>query len=244
MKIALVTCVWRRPIITEPFWYWTGLLRAWWQEAGITLTCVAAASTDEDQALAEQYGARTIRHRNAPLGAKFNAALRAAREEHPDGVIIMGSDDFFCPTAASVLAAYALRGQPVGFQDLYIGELRTKKVGYWPGYKPGPRYGEPAGCGTIHLRADLEAVGWTCWEDGQHRRMDLARFARLRKVGRLPSLINLRALGAVGIDVKSGENLWRYEQVQARNLSGPQAKRIWERVPYVFRDALPVQVAA
>jgi hypothetical protein len=202
-------------------------------------------SNAADEELAHAFGIQTVRHRNEPLGAKFNAALRAARElDHPDYVLIMGSDDFFCGVVADVLAAMAAAHLgSLGLQDLYFADLDTGVMGYWPGYHPvvqAHRQLESAGCGRLLDRHTLEAVDWSLWQDDRHKGMDLTHVARMQECGAWPvRLINVKALGGVAIDCKTAENLWSFQEVGPLPLRAKDTAAIWAKLPPEIVAVLP-----
>jgi len=243
-RVTLVTCVWQRRAVARAFWCWAAWLRQSWDRLGIALDCVAGASDPLDADLARAAGARVVSHPNAPLGAKFNAALQAARGS--DGVLVMGSDDFFCARVAHAVADAVHRRASVGLQDLYFADLPTGRMKYWRGHRPGRRETEPAGCGTFHPRAVLDALDWTLWDATRHKGMDHSRFARLAAVDAMPALLNVRAVGGFAVDVKNGTNLWAYHRCGGGGtaLTSADATALWAQLPRTVVEALPWPVAA
>jgi len=240
-----VTCVWRRRELTRAFWVWVAWLRHRWATQGIQLTAVAGASEPRDADLAELSGAIVVRHANAPLGAKFNAALEASRATRPDMVLIMGSDDFFCARVADALGEAIRANRSVGFQDLYYAELATDRVRYLPGYRVKSRHTEPVGPGTLHTAALLERFHWHLWDGTQHHGMDNSRFRTLKVHDAMPALLNLKALGAVMLDVKTAENLWPFDRTRKQPvLSEAEGRAIWAQLPEEVVAAIPLPVAA
>lgn len=225
MHVAVITAVWRRYMLTALYWRWAAHLTRWWAAHQVDL--IAAVSDDEHEQLAVKAGAVAVRVPNHPLGAKFNAALTAARDRGADAVLVMGSDDFLCERVAGALLAAALAGAPyVGLEDLYFLDGRTGYLRYWRGYRP-PRRGEPAGCGRLLSRALLDQCDWQLWAPGIHKGMDHSAMRTAAAIAR-PTLLNVRALGGCAVDVKTTENIDKFEPGH-----GPQVAtdEILERLP-------------
>jgi len=240
-RVTLVTAVWQRRELTRAFWLWAARLRRRWRVShGITLDLVAAASNDEDAALGEAVGARIVRHENTPLGAKFNAALLAARENAPDAVLIMGSDDFFCDRAADALGGAVLADRSVGFRDCYYLDLATGATRYLKGYRVKSRHREPVGCGTLHRRDLLDRLNWRLWDATQHHGMDNSRFATLNAHGAMPELLWLRDLDAVMVDIKTPVNLWPFDRTRKQPvMSAEEGRAMLAHLPAEVLAAIP-----
>lgn len=239
MKVALITATWRRYDMTRAFWIWTDWLRDHWK-GRIDLRCIAAMSQPLHIEMAERHGVQVVEKENYPIGAKFNAALWAAREHEPDYVLIMGSDDVFCETVAGALAEKAEQRHPlIGLRDLYFSDLVTGVVGYWAGYGHD-RPGEPAGCGRLIHRALLDRIDWHLWDDERNRGMDHSSFERLASIGyRAHEMVNVRDLGGTAIDCKTPDNIWTVEQVGAHPIVGEEREAVWKRLPFDVVAALP-----
>ena len=232
-RVTLVTCVWRRHELTRAFWIWAAWLRQRWALTHqIQLELVAAASDPREADLAKAFGAKVVLHPNEPLGAKFNAALTASRETTPDWVLIMGSDDFFCEKAADALGDAVRDNRSVGFQDIYFADLPTQRMRYIPGYRVKSRHTEPVGPGTLHSAALLEQFHWRLWDGTKHHGMDHSRFRTLKVHHALPELLNLRALDAVMVDVKTETNLWPFDRTRKQPvLTAAEGQAVWDRLP-------------
>lgn len=172
MNIVVITTLWRRPEIA-------GLMLARLQKQGM---CVVAAGSEGETSrrLAEDHGAHYIEWENKPLGAKWNAALRAAKAFDPDGVVVLGSDNF---VSSSLFSAWE-RGLATGIE--YMGLIdgwmympADEKFVYWPGYV-GLRRNEPLGSSRCYSRELLDRVDWHLWEDHLDRNLDdsVTRFLR------------------------------------------------------------------
>jgi len=248
-RVALVTCVWQRRALTRAFWTWAVWLRQYWAASHqIALDLVAAVSDPLDRDLALSFGVRVVEHPNQPLGKKFNAALGAVQDTRNEWVMVMGSDDLFCERVANALGDKIVTGQSVGLEDLYFHDLQRDRTRYYPGYQNKARKGEPVGPGTLHPRELLEVVDWKLWDDTKHKGMDHSRFKVLRDLEVMPPLLNVRDLGGVAIDIKSGVNLWAWSQCgkPGNELSEQERDDMWAKLPahVVARIPFPEPVPA
>lgn len=239
-RVSLATCVWQRRELTRAFWVNVARVRRRWVERGIALDFVAAASNDDDAALAREYGAHVVMHDNAPLGGKFNAALAACREFDPAMVLVMGSDDLMCDRAADALGDAVLADRSVGFRDLYYLDLASMRVRYLKGYRVKSRWTEPAGCGTLHRRELLDRLDWRLWDATRHHGMDNSRFATLKAHGAMPELLYLCQLDAVVLDVKTPVNLWPFDRTRKQPvLSEAEGRAVLAKLPAEVLDVMP-----
>ena len=216
MKIALITCVWQRPIITAAFWQFVVHLRDWW--APHELHVIVAGSDEPDQeTMARDADAEYLNVPNRPLGRKFNAILQAARHHQPDAVFIMGSDDVLCEAIARAYLPFFTETPYVGLKDMYFYHTVDGRFGYWRGYVTARRRGEPAGGGRVLPAAHLEQLDWRLWADGKDRGMDHSAFQRLRDIGiDYPPLISCLDVEGCAVSLKGPVNLWAWEQVQPK----------------------------
>lgn len=247
MRVALVTAVWRRHALTQVFWEWTAYLREWWAPA-IELVCIVAGSGDpEHERLAAAAGAEYIDVPNTPLGRKWNMGLGLAKGFHPDAVLIMGSDDFFCERTAQIMGAIARSGNPyTGLGDFYFYDAPTERLGYFAGYqnprKPH-RHGEPSGSGRLIPADYLRRLGWKLWKEKPqmdarfpNHGVDHGSFKRLRIVAPHPPLIWLREICGTAIGIKGVENLWVYDHTHPEPLPDPETREtVLARIPESLR---------
>ena len=239
----MCTAVWRRHAITRVFWDWFAHLETWWAEH--ELVAVVGESGDPQHQAMLPPGATLVSPPNQPLGAKFNATLTAARALEADAILIMGSDDLFCArTAQALLEAYPAT-QYSALRDLYFCDTPTGRLGYWQGYHQPLRIGEPAGCGRLLGAKYLDACEWKLWKDAMTRGMDHSSFRTLKAVNANPTLVTVKTIRGMAVDLKGPDNLWNFRQVGAVPCD---ASVTLDRLPadlVAAIDALrPVEVAA
>lgn len=215
--LAIVTCFWRRPRVSRVYWAGIARLRAAHRLLGLRVVAVLSRDDHDNIALARQQGAHvTIAlHPNEPLCDKFNAGTRAARRlKGVDRVMVLGSDDVISTSALRLLLDASTRADVVGPRDFYFYDAASARLKYWPGYaSTHERSGRPIGAGRIMTRAVLDRFAWAPWpkhptQRGQDGQLDVA----LLGAGVALQSIALQPAGAFGVDVKSDDNLWSYEQ--------------------------------
>lgn len=213
--LAIVTCFWRRARVSRV--YWAGIARLRAAHHGLRVVAVLSRDDHDNITMARQRGAHvTIAfHPNEPLCDKFNAGTRAARRlRGVDRVMVLGSDDVLSTSALRLLLAASTRAAVVGPRDFYFYDAATARLKYWPGYaSTHERAGRPIGAGRIMTRDVLDHFAWAPWphhpvQRGQDGQLDLA----LLHAGVELQSVALQPVGAFGVDVKSDDNLWSYEQ--------------------------------
>lgn len=106
-----------------------------------------------------------------PLGKKWQISINYSKKYEPDGILILGSDDFlvqnYIMKASEYLPEYDLIGQTF-FYIFTINRNKTETILLWNGYdkKLTPhRYNEPIGAGRIFSKKILDTLNWKIFED-------------------------------------------------------------------------------
>jgi len=220
-SIALLTCLWRRwPLTGLVLAHYADLRESMADRLTLELVCVGSEG-DVSRTAAEAAGAHYLEHDNLPLGAKFNAGLTLARSLETEAVLIAGSDDLADVQLLERYRCGLVEGARfMGLRDMYFLDLRTRRLCFWPGYKPGPRYGDTLGFGRLIHRELLDTLDWQLWDDALSKGLDASMSARLQPHlydwARFPSR-TLRCMedSVVAVGVKSDTNIWTFDQVAA-----------------------------
>lgn len=206
MRHAFLTCLWRREALAREVLANTMLAAPPGSEF------VAVCSRDEDALVAREAGWRVVHAENSPLSRKWQAGLtsflRAAggglREDVPDSVTILGSDDLLSARAVDRLLSAMEAGAPfAGLSGCYVWRPADERFVHWPGYR-GVRAGEPIGTGRTFSRALLDELEWKLWPEKADRSLDSQAWARLR--GREGAVL-FSAEEAPVLDVKTDEDV-------------------------------------
>lgn len=204
-RIGLVTAMWQRPALTRLVFRHVARLRE--ELAGEMEIVPAAAGSegDESRKIAEECGFLYAEVPNAPLGAKWNAALGILRDRNVDGVCIFGSDDLANAAWFRLLRKHVDAGADrLGVRGMHFFDQPTGRLVDWGGYLP-PKEGDTPGAGRFLHRRILDAVGWKLWPDMAAKGLDGLQLAGLKeRFG--PDFVFVqmpcREAGAVIVDVK------------------------------------------
>jgi len=127
MKIHILSCIWRRPQVTELFL--AGIRRL---QNDFDVSGTIVVSTDEDMALVTSLlpsNFEVISYPNNPLSNKFNQGLFHAMKSNWDGLLIMGSDDLLSNEGLGLLIS---SNKPyVGFGDIHFFSTETREWRYF-----------------------------------------------------------------------------------------------------------------
>jgi len=123
MKIHLLSCIWKRPQVTELFL--AGIRRL---QNDFDVSGTIVVSTDEDMALVTSLlpsNFEVISYPNNPLSNKFNQGLFHAMKSEWDGLLIMGSDNLLSNEGLGLLID---SNKPyVGFGDIHFFSTETRE---------------------------------------------------------------------------------------------------------------------
>ena len=202
-EIIFSTCFHGRAALSEQ----------WIQHTMPLGTIVAAVSDAENLELVRRYGIEHVWTNNRPLGAKHNAAMALARGRGCP-VMILPSDDFVHPEyVASALASGADYVFPAscGIYDQATGRAVVMR---WDGGD-----GLVYGAGRVVSSRLLDVVG-ELWTPSRMKGLDTDSHCTIISKGFRAVAVDV-GHGVCLTDVKSGTNLWGFDQVAARGSSCP-----------------------
>lgn len=210
MQLAVCAGLWGRHELALPWWRALDRLRDTWQAAGHTVELVVGGSEPDHEQRCAAFGGLWVETPNRPLGRKMNETMETAFWRGADYVLVMGADDFLAPALVEAyLPAIAAGERYIGLRGIYFAELATGRTCLFPGYAKGSfRFGEPIGAGRLLHRTLL--FDGRPWDDDRENGLDRSMTRRLM----LPPA-QLLEVGpeAVALDVKTGENLWSFDQM-------------------------------
>lgn len=237
-KIAVVTCLWRRHALASVV---LGHYRAAARRLSAHVEIVGVAAGSEgvrSRRIASSAGWAYTETRNHPLTDKWSSAVSRARDERPDAVLIVGSDDQLCDGLLRYYVDLVVRGADyAGLVDQYF--LRWS-AGWesirFPGYV-GARAGEPVGLGRLISSAVLDSLDWRPWHGSADRGLDGVMTRRIDAIGVRCDVRRMDDVGGVAVDIKSSTNIWPYERfVEASVAVDPET--ILSRFPPATVEAL------
>lgn len=242
LKIGIVSAMWRRPDLTDIVFSHMAALR---REVAPFLDLVPVVAGSEgaaSRALAEKRGFGYVEAANAPLGAKWNAALSLLRESDVDGVVVLGSDDLLNTRFFETLHRLVSQGHElVGLDSFFVLDAVNGRLMEWPGYPP-PRRGESVGAGRFIGRPLLDRLDWILWEDQRNAGLDASMWKRLTadaaRRGRPLAgvVIPCRTEGVILVDVKSDT---RMNALEALALSSERIRWITDPAAFLEKHFSP-----
>jgi hypothetical protein len=141
---------------------------------------------------------------NHPLAYKWQTAMDSLKNVEFDGVVIMGSDDYyneaFLKFAEENIANYDM----IGFTDIYF-EFEGNKY-YWEGYN-NKRKGEPIGAGKIYSKKFLESIDYKIFDEYRSKGLDNIGWRKVKAMQAKILVTSLRENGLYLADVKDGQGM-------------------------------------
>lgn len=164
-----------------------------------------------DERVCKNAGADWVRHKNNPLGAKWNAGFVAAKKYKPDACLFVGSSDWLSDNWLSemtpLLKNYDLIGTP-GCHFLHIGE--DFKLCFWPGYK-GRREGESIGIGRLISSKVLDKIQWKPFLETLDNSMDGSMIEKCTQVAANIHLVRNEKIKSLSISTDKWVNKHKFE---------------------------------
>jgi len=210
MKFGIATAVYGRDRQVEIFLAGIDRLR----RAGYAEIEVACAGDPDDSAmkLCADAGCYIVRAGNGFLSRKFQAAVDCLRGLNVDSVSLFGSDDLIC----NGLFAWLILGIQTGIEylgvlDLYVYQLETGLLAYWPGYAADPlpgntlRAAEPIGLARTYSRALLARMDWRLWDADYPTGIDWPAENRIGQFTPKSLIATLRASRFLALDIKASD---------------------------------------
>jgi hypothetical protein len=169
---------------------------------------VCGSEGDKSRSIAMSCGAEYMEAQNQPLGAKFNAALQGAMSFNPDGVMVLGSDNFINADAFLMWDRFISEGvESMGFLDAYMIDPFRRKMVHWLGYNTSMRKGEPLGSGRCYSRSLLDRVNWRLWDSRKRESLDWSVTQRLKQFNPVTRVGTMDNYGIYHLGVKTKENI-------------------------------------
>lgn len=232
MRIAVLTCLWRRPAITHVFWEAARYLRDWWSPHEVLFVAAGSEPLQDVRPIDALY----VDLPNEPLGRKWAVALLAARTLDPDALFVLASDDLIDERVAGAYRESIEQGRCAGLLDFSFYRVADRQLGYWAGYTDQLRTGEPAGSGRLFSREVLEKLNWTLWDHEARRGLDGHAYRRMLHGGvRFDDIHSSRAVGGLAVALKGKEHIWGYERISPMQ---PDTPGTLERLPAEIQGAI------
>jgi hypothetical protein len=179
----------------------------------------------EEKRLCESLGAVWVEHRNKPLGAKWNASFKKAKEYDPDAVLYVGSSDWISNNWISDMRPYVEKYGFAGVPGCQLADVALKakenhepiyqeiRSVKWKGYKGyrKEREDETIGSGRMLSRRLLDAIGWLPFDPLLDNSLDRSMKDNAAKHGFVDWMIHNDNLKSLSISTNQWENKHKFD---------------------------------
>lgn len=247
-RLSVLTALWRRPELARLVMRrYVAIARE--LEGVVELRFMAVGSEGKkSRDLAGRCGWDYVEAANSPLGRKWNKGLLEVRARHdsPDGVVIVGSDDWLNAACFEHYARQLAEGRLfIGFQDIYFLYWKKLTTLYFGGYSNPKRIGEPLGLGRCLSRELLDRLKWEAWWNSPNRGLDMSMTKLIRNAVP-PAELNERRdvrrmadVGAVMLDIKTPVGICKVQSyIGSPNAKWDNTSRVLSSFPETERSQL------
>jgi hypothetical protein len=248
VKLVVLTCLWQRPRLTKLVLQRYQTIRLDLKGRAEVQMVAVGSEGESSRALAEEYGWSYVEAPNRPLGAKWNAGMAFVRGLAPDGVVIVGSDDWLT-TSVFDFHMKALRDGCLvsGLLDIYFLYYKTMKTIHFGGYTHD-RMGESLGLGRCLSREALQSVNWQPWWPKVNRGLDLTMTKTLRKKWRevlkeRTRVTRLADIGACALDIKTPIGICKFHSYVGSRTKGGKSNVTFVPTEAFLREHFPSREA-
>jgi hypothetical protein len=173
---------------------------------------VCVGKSIEEEIVCTHAGAYFVKHENLPLGAKWNAGFKKAKELGATAVLFVGSSDWLSDNWLTklkpLLNEYDLIGKPdFTMIDFKRDDIRMCK---WEGYE-GARANEPIGIGRLVSKRILDKMDWTPFEPERNNSMDNMMFNKCLQFGGKVKLVTDEDLIPLSISCDAWVNMHKFQ---------------------------------
>lgn len=178
---------------------------------------ICVGETEDEKELCEEEGALFIKHANNPLGAKWNAGFKKARDFRPDACLFVGSSDWVSDNWLQYiephLEEYDLIGKP-DFSLLDIkreGQKSTYRFCQWPGYIDPARQNEPIGIGRVISARVLDKLQWQPIRIDLNNSIDWSMYKNVLAVQGKVKLLKTEEIHSLSLSTNQWGNMHKFE---------------------------------
>ena len=198
-KLVIIMAVWKRHELTELALNHLKKL----QKKKKFEVVIAGSEGEKSRNLVEPFGFEYIETSNDFLTVKNNAMTLKAKEMNPDGVVILGSDDFVNENVIDKYFELIEEGFDgvFGFGDLYFYDTKTQKMIHHDS-------GEKSfGAGRFYSRNALDVCDFMPWTGKHKKGCDINSKKHLESLGIKFEKQKLYEFGGFLVDVKHNVNI-------------------------------------
>lgn len=182
---------------------------------------ICIGETFEEQMCCQYEGAQFIKHRNNPLGKKWNRGFIEAKLYDPDAVLFVGSSDWVSPNWVEETTKHLDKYDLIGkrdFQLLDIGDKNTYRFCHWMGYEDKRRIDEPIGIGRILSARILDKMNWRPIQDDLNSSIDYSMYNRILGAGGKVKIVNDPGIHSLSISTYKWPNMHKFNDHYSNKL--------------------------
>jgi hypothetical protein len=209
MKIALVTCVWKRPNVLHLFCENTKHLISQIEDFDVQVFAVGSEGWISKRTV-KDFGFNYMEYHNLPLHNKWNKAVEFASNWNPDYYLLMGSDDIMDLQMFNNYVPHMEQGVDfIGSMDWYFYEMNKRQAIHWKGYQEHWRMGQTCGAGRMISKRLMKMLNFQPWKHKKHHGgMDAAMQRNLAPLKYTERVITCG--GGIGVDLKTSDNITKF----------------------------------
>ena len=206
MKIAIVSCVWKRPKVFEMFA--KGVKNLIDNSKNEYVVIISGSEGEQSKQMVEKYGFIYVEVPNDPLSVKANAPVLIAKEHNVDYVLAVGSDDVITPELMLIYDKYMkIAIDYIAVLDFYFYDTTSRRSLYWGGYLEEYRKGYACGAGRVISKRLLDLWNWQPWEVRHSKGLDNSIQEKLKNTPHTSEVFSIKEHGVYALDIKSSTNM-------------------------------------
>lgn len=204
--ITIAMCIWKRPALTKiVIDYYKELAKKYPLEI---VTC--GSEGEVSKKLCE--GTHYIEAPNSPLSNKHNTLLSKCKELNPDGVILIGSDDFISDKVIEHYLTFKNKDQYIGATECFFYNPLSDSLIYFLNRQ------QSIGAGRYYTKQVLDKMKWTLWYGEMDKSLDYNSLMYLSFNGVKETNYSLSDIDGFILDVKYAENLTNFDTLSSLSL--------------------------
>lgn len=208
MKIAIITAVHQRLLITELFYQ---RLFKTINSGGIPFEFEVFVAGDDPshKALCNEFEYNWVDVDNRYLGLKFNKAMEAARTCNPDYVMTLGSDDLILPQLFTYYEEYMDQSTEFfGINTMHFYNAGTNEMKLFNKNYKSP---QTLGVGRMYSKELLNRFNWYIWPYKVNRGLDNQASRRIRSTWVMETVVDIPQ--PFICDVKTEDNINKFKDI-------------------------------
>lgn len=177
---------------------------------------ICAGDENDVRKVCEDAGAKWVQYRNKPLGDKWNAAFREAKQYNPDACLYVGSSDWISDNWLPKMEPHVQEHKLVGVPGMYLLDISAEfgmRTMFWPGYDRRVR-DESIGAGRLLSAELMEAIRWMPFDGSKDKSLDRSMIDNCRRKKVSEVMIHNQNLMVLSISTDRWENkhkFWHHE---------------------------------